>query len=280
MPDILYLIANWWKQMLALVLVSLLTAGVIVFLQPSKYLSVATAVPASSISTDKARVFNENIQSLYSDLGSPDDLDILVGTGQLDTIYLAVTDQFNLYDHYKVKEKGQAARTKAARLLKYNSKVIKSDYGELKIKVWDTDKQLAPQLANALMEKLKTMHRDLQSANNQIALKGLQAAEKKIKMQIDSINGIHDATIKATEEFSARQKTLSERLQQYEKLIGEYQLMVDSKPPVLIPVEFARPAAYPDKPRRLEVIVAAGILSLFFALLVALVLERRKSSRP
>ena len=49
-------------------------------------------------------------------------------------------------------EKGDAASNKAASLLKKNTKVMKSEYGELKVKVWDTDKNLAPQLANAVMD--------------------------------------------------------------------------------------------------------------------------------
>jgi hypothetical protein len=102
MPDPFYLISKWWKYILAVVVVSIVTAAVIVFTKPSKYLSVATAVPANTISSDKARIFNENIELLYPGLGTAEDLDVIVGTGQLDTIYLFVTDQFNLYDHYKM----------------------------------------------------------------------------------------------------------------------------------------------------------------------------------
>ena len=129
MPDIIDLIRRWWKQMLAVVLLSLLAVGVITFLQPRLYLSVATAVPASSFLSDKSKIFNENIQELYSTLGTPDDLDRIVGTSTLDTIYLTVTDEFNLFDHYKVSEKGMDARMKAALLLRGNSKVMKSEIG-------------------------------------------------------------------------------------------------------------------------------------------------------
>ena len=102
MPDFFYLLSKWWKQILAVVLLSVIVVGIIVFIKPSKYLSVATAVPASGIASDKSRIFSENIEALYSNLGSPDELDVMVGTGQLDTVYLAVTDQFNLYDPYKI----------------------------------------------------------------------------------------------------------------------------------------------------------------------------------
>ena len=270
MPDIFDLIARWWKQMLAVMALSLLAVGIITFLKPRQYLSVTTAVPASSFASDKGKIFNENIRELYSTLGTPDDLDMILGTANLDTVYLFVADQFNLFDHYNMKVEGAAARTKAASLLKKNTKVMKSEYGELKVKVWDTDKNLAPQLANAFMNRLQAIHADLQGAGNKAALIGLQTGKKKIQLQSDSITGISEPVIE-------RKKVLQDQVRQYEKLISEYQLMVDSKPPVLIVVEIAKPSAWTDRPRRMQIMIATAILSFLFALLAALVLERKKN---
>lgn len=263
MPDLFDLIRRWWKQVFAVVLLSLLAVGVITFLKPHQYLSVATSVPASSFSADKSKIFNENIQDLYSTFGTADDLDMIVGTAKLDTVYLAVTDRFNLFNHYKISEKGNAARIKAASQLKKNSKVMKSEYGELKVKVWDTDKELAPQLANEIMDMLQSIHQNLQSAGNEATLKGLMSGKQKIQAQLDT------TTINSS---------LQGQLLQYEKLIGEYQLMVDSKPPSLIIVEKAKPAEWPDRPRRMQIMIATAVLSLLFALFAALIMERRKTS--
>jgi uncharacterized protein involved in exopolysaccharide biosynthesis len=267
MPDITDLIKKWWKQMLGVVVLTLLAVGIITFLKPRQYLSVATAIPASSFASDKSKIFNENIQTLYSTIGTPDDLDMIVGTASLDTVYFFVTDQFNLFDHYKIAEKGTAARTKAALLLKKNTKVMKSEYGALKVKVWDTDKNLAPQLANGIMEKLQSIHRDLQSAGNEATLKGLLSGRTKMKARLDS----------AATSLEMK-SSISGQLQQYEKLIGEYQLMVDSKPPSLIMVESAKSSQWPDRPKRLQIMIAAAVLSLLFSLFAALLMERRKTS--
>ena len=53
MPDLIDLIARWWKKILIIMLLALMVAGVILFLKPVKYLSTATAVPASSFANDK-----------------------------------------------------------------------------------------------------------------------------------------------------------------------------------------------------------------------------------
>jgi uncharacterized protein involved in exopolysaccharide biosynthesis len=290
MPDIFDLIAQWWKRMLAVMVLSLLTVGIITYLKPLQYLSVTTAVPASSFASDKGKIFNENIQTLYSTLGTADDLDMILGTASLDTVYLFVADQFNLFDHYKMKEKGTAARTKAAYLLKKYTKVMKSEYGELKVKVWDTDKNLAPQLANAILEKLNSIHQALQNESSVAMLSTLQLSRGKISAELDSltnslmydsVTSILRSTLISTENWRMRRirrNSLLEQLNRYEKLINEYQLMVDSKPTVLIVVEKAKPSNWPDRPRRIQIMVATAILSFLFALLAALILERRKIS--
>jgi hypothetical protein len=250
MPDIFYLISRWWKQMLVVIIIALVTVGAIVFFLPTKYLSVATALPANPALADRSSVFSENIQIPSPSLGTEEELDVIVGTGQLDTIYIAVAIEYNLWDHYKTEERGDAAIAKAAYLLRKNSSVSKSGYGELKIKVWDTDKNLAPQLANALMDQLNRIHQTVRHLNNQIILAGLRA-------KLDS-NGIVIDSVK------------------YQNVLKEYQLMIDANSPALVIVEKARPSPWPDKPKRALILVGTAVLSFFFSLLVALVIERRK----
>jgi hypothetical protein len=280
MPDIFNLSAKRWKQVFMLMFLTLLVAGIITFLQPRQFLSVATAIPATSFSADKSKIFSENIEALYSTLGSPDDLDMILGTAELDTVYLAVTDQFNLFDHYKVSGTTEVARLKATRLLERYSKVMKSEYGELKVKVWDTDKNLAPQLANAIMEKLGTIHRNLQNVNNKQDLQILLNGIKQIQVNLDSINRFlsnESPEAVTTEPYVVRKKVLAAQLEEYQKLIGQYQLIINSDSQVLLVVEKARPAIRPDKPRSLQIMIAAGVLSFLFAVLLVLVLDKRKT---
>ena len=278
MPDIFYLVSKWWKQMLIIIVISLLAAVAITFIKPRQYLSVTTAVAANSLSYDKGRIFNSNIQSLYSNIGLPDELDIIIGTAHLDTVYLTVTDQFNLFDHYKISNNDDK-RIKAARLLKKYSRVMKSEYGELQVKVWDTDRNLAPQLANEIMNKLESIHSALQNENNQQALQGLQNAIKKIQISIDSINGLHSSlssTSQVEDPYVIRRKVLLNQLEEYQKLAGEYQLLTNSGSQVLLVVENARPTSRPDSPKPIRTLIVTAFLSLIFSFFIALVMEKRK----
>jgi LPS O-antigen subunit length determinant protein (WzzB/FepE family) len=282
MPDLLYLVSKWWKQMLAIVLLSLAAVCIVLYLKPSKYLSTATALPASSYATDKASVFNANIQQLYSAMGTPDDLDMIVGTAHLDTIYLALAAQADLAGHYKVEEQGDAAIRKAAFLLKANTKVIKSEYSELKVKVWDKDKAFAPMMANAIMDKLQSIHQDIQNSNNVSLIKSLQSGKEKIQAAIDSINSHSGKDIfneALANSNTIRKTALFTQVEQYEKLISEYQLLVDNKTPVLIIVDKARVTDWPDAPKRMPVLAATFVLSFLFSLLLILLIEKRKSAQ-
>lgn len=272
MPDIFYLVSRWWKQILVIVILSLLSVGTVLFILPPKYLSTTTALPASTYLKDKASIFSNNLQQLYPVLGIPDDLDMIAGTGQLDTPYIAVAKEFNLYDHYKTAEQGDAAIIKAAYILKKNAKVSKSDFGELKVKVWDTDKNLAPKLADAIMRTLQSIHQDIHNSNNVAILASLKEGKDKLDTQLQKLTT--NSTIPG--QPNSERVVLTDQAQQYEKLIGQYQLMADSKSPVLIVVERARVSSWPDKPKKVLWLTATFVLSFVFALLLVLLLEKRK----
>lgn len=66
------------------------------------------------------------------------------------------------------------------------------------------------------------------------------------------------------------------QFQEYEKLINQYQLMVNASPPVLIVVEKAVPPVWHDKPKVTLLLIATAFLSFIFMLFTALLLERKR----
>lgn len=268
MPDLVKLLSNWKKEIAFLVILSTLTVGVVVFLLPAKYLATSTALAANPAVTDKATVFNNSLQELYSALGTPDDVDKMVGTAQLDTVYLATARKFDLATHYQVKEKGEAAVDKAALLLKKESRVTKTEYGELQVRVWDKDKKIVADLANNIMQEIATIHQNLQSENNKAVIQSLTQSQQRIRISLDS-NGVASPS-------TQQRVILVEQLTDYEKLKAQYQLMVDANPAALVMVEKARPANWPDKPKRIPILIAGFVLSVIFSILLALLMEQFK----
>lgn len=273
MPDLFHLITKWWKQILLVVIVCTAIATTIVLLTPRKYLGEATALAASPFGNDRSRIFNENIEALYPSIGTSDELDVILSTAQLDTVYIALAQQFNLAERYGVREQGDAAIRKSAKLLKADTRVRKGDYGELKVKIWHVDRELAPQLANAFVEKLQAIHQDIQNVSNISILESLKSSQEKLRTQIDSLDAYNDVN-------GMQRAVLEGQIQQYGLLINEFNIVIESKPPALIIVEKARISDWPDKPKRMVVILSALVLSFLFSLLLALVLEKRKLRQP
>jgi uncharacterized protein involved in exopolysaccharide biosynthesis len=280
MPDLFDLMWRWRKQILLLVIATLIVTTAIVFVTPKRYLSVATALPASSYATDKTSVFSQNLQSLYSTIGLPDELDKIIGTAHLDTVYRSVVAQLDLTDHYGLSKTDADAISKAASVLQKHTRVIKSDYGELKVKVWDVDRGLAANLANAIMGKLQQMHQDIQALNNAMMLSKINEEYVREKIDYgkltDSLQHVSNASM--ADLLTVQKSALLQQIQEFEKLASQYKLMIDAKPQALIIIEKATPAIAPDQPKPLLAITAAVILSFLFGILTALILDRRKSA--
>src|SRR3954462_8103878 len=100
MPDMVDLIKKRWKFISFFTLLAVIIALLAVLFSPKKYLSAATALPVNSAVADKGRLFNPNIEILYSDFGSPDELDRMEGTALLDTIYISTAQTLQLSQHY------------------------------------------------------------------------------------------------------------------------------------------------------------------------------------
>lgn len=273
MPDLLMIISRWWKAILAITGGVTAVALVILLLQPKEYISVVTALPASGFASDKASIFNDNIQQLYPNMGTPDELDPVVGTGKLDTVYLAVAADQNLARYYGMEN---APALKVAHILKGNSKVEKSEWGELKVKVWDRSPAMAATLANSLFDQLQQLHQSLQSKGNALVLQRLEEQYRQLQ---NVYAGAPDSTHLnggANGLTAIRRKNLQEQLSQYEKLIAEYSLMQQASPQALLVVERARPSLKADRPRIPQVLAITAFASMLMGLLVAAGLQSRK----
>jgi len=277
MPDLITVFSKRWKLIAGLTLLSVLIAFVVCLISPKKYLSTATALPANTLIADKARIFNNNIEALYSDFGTTDELDKLEGTAALDTIFIAAAEKFDLANHYTISPSGEATY-KAALKLKKNSHIARSGYGELKIKVWDEDRNLAAAVANNLMQSIQALHQHLQNENNALALQQIKQAYKAMQGQYQQIIDTNAASSAAgSSVLNAKKAALFEQLMQYEKLIGEYELTLRTNPQALLVVEPARPSFWYDKPKVLQTVLFTLAAAFACSFLLALLLESRKN---
>ena len=297
MPDLIAVVARRWVFLLGFAAAAAVLALLGLLLSPRKFASTATAIPANSVMADKARIFNQNIEALYSSLGSPDELDRVEGTASLDTIYLAVAGTRNLVKHYELTGKEEAFY-KAALRLKKNATISRSAYGELKVKVVDKDPAMAANLANDLMAQLQGIHHRLLTQSDSLVLLRLRAdLQAKRAQRVETITRMNTRTdidsastgaprqpsprnyaeeAVNDEYINASNDVWQQQLREQERLIQQYELSMTAAPQPLIVVEPARVAIEPDGPKVLVTLVLAFVGGLVLALLLTLFLHSRK----
>lgn len=283
LTDIIQLIRRWLKTIvLFVVLATGLTAG-LSFLLPKTYKATVTMVPANPAMTDKAYIFNQNIKDLYSDLGGGNDLERLYATSGLDTFYAQIVDSFQLVDYYKIKTSpASKARFFAVERIHKLTRVSKSESGSLQIEVWDKDAVRASNMANAMVVLIQRMNNDVLHRINRLMYGKLKEAytltEKNYLQLRDSLSGAAPGSAKA-ELLEGRKKVAVDQLQEYQKLVSQFEFILNSNPPSLIVIENATPPQMPDKPRKTQITIYAFLLSSLFAVLMALVLERLRRKK-
>jgi hypothetical protein len=278
MPDLLIVISRWWKAILGLVAIVAAIALFALLSAQKQYLSTVTALPANSLAFDKGRIFNNSIQELYSSLGTPDELDPIIGTGKLDTLYVAMVKDFNLVNHYSTEKKKYPEYT-ATKLLKANSVISKDEFGQLKIKVWDLDPKMAAALAHGLFERLQSLHQHLQNQSNEIVLANLKKSFEEratiVHKMMQTDTGFEPKVMKPDTTIGVPLIS-NEEYKEYQKLISQYTMMIQTKPQVLLMVEDARPDVKPDRPQFWLIFIISIVAAFMFGILLAVFLESRK----
>lgn len=277
MPDFLAVLCRWWKMMLVVCLLATTIGTGISLLLPKKFLSVATALPSSSVLADKARIFDNSIQALYSSFGSADELDKFEGLANLDTLFIAVAKEQNLASHYNYSARPDALFKAAKKLKKANSRIEKNGYGELKVKVWDRSPMLAATIANSLMQKMQALLLHLQNQTNAATLQTLQQEYAKKLQQYNALATGAASSHTVGQMDAPGEAVLMQQLQQYQQLISEYQIALASSPQLLLVVEPGRPAMHADKPEVLLTAVLSFLAALITSFLVAVFLFSKKS---
>ena len=121
--------------------------------------------------------------------------------------------------------------------------------GELEIGIWDKDKNVAPVIANAIVNRIQWVFDKMMLDMNVNTLAALKEAfNKKHDNSVDSL--------------------------QLLKQISELEINLNSHPPVFIVVQKAYPAVKAGKPRVLMIVMATFFISMFLGFLGVILAEK------
>ncbi len=268
------------RPIVALVILATIAGTLATIVLPRKYLSVATIVPADPSLNDRSFLYGTQALELKSVYGKEEDLDRLMAAALLDGHLNFLADSFRLAEHYKIGGTPEKARHKSFRQLKKNRNIFKTENGTVKIQVWDTDKKLAAELANALVHRTELV---LSEKNNKANAAFLTQLEHNIAQKTTEykqlrapLNTDTGRTPADREINDARAKALLSEMESDFKLKEQLKTALLAGTPSLVVLEKAYPSDTPDKPRTWLWIGASFFASLVFAILLALLAEQFK----
>ncbi len=266
-----------WKIIIGFVIITGMVTAVTVFLVPQYYRSSATIVSANPLLADKARLFNTNIQSLYSYFGNGDDLDRIYGIADLDTTYKALVDEFSLVNYYQLANDSlPVLRRKAVLLLRKDLSLQKTEQAQLSIIAWTKDKQLSSKLVNRMVAILQETESGVWKKNysRSIAslLNAVDSMEKEYALFADRIAS---ANTVQRDLISSRMQTLLEQIKQYHKAADECKLALENHTDVLYVLESAVPAAKSERPDKPAIILISMLIAFVFSCFLVLVNDRK-----
>jgi len=271
---------NRWKTIALFTLLTVAAAAITVFVVPPYYRSSATIVSANPVLADKARLFNSNIQGLYSYFGSGDDLDRIAGIADMDTVYKKLADEFSLVTYYKLDgDSLPLLRRKAVLHLRKDLHLQKTEQGQLQIIAWTKDKQLSAAIVNRLVAIIEEIETGLWQKNYAQSLLKINTAVTAMEEEYEALGDSLPAIRGGKKELAfATMQTILEQIKQYRKTADEFKLATEAHPAVLYVMEAAVPAVKAERPDKISIIIAALLAGFIFSSLLVLVNSRQPTA--
>lgn len=265
------------RFILLFTLFAMLIAFATVMLVPQYFRSSTRIIAANPQLADKSRLFNENIQGLYSYFGSGDDLDRIIGVADMDTTYKQLVDQFDLIHYYKLKgDSVPLLRRKAVLKLKKDISFQRTEQGQMRIICWTKNSRLSANIVNSMINIVQKKLASIWLNNYQEAVTKLNASilvnEERYASLSDSISKVNPAQQILLQKHM---EALLEELSQYRKTAASFTLMEQTAPPALYVLETAVPAAKAERPDKLNAVLISGLAGFLFSILFLLLKDRR-----
>ena len=277
MPHTIQVLQKHTRFILLFTLFAMLVAFVTVLLVPKYFRSSARIIAANPQLTDKYRLFNENIQGLYSYFGSGDDLDRIIGIADMDTTYYQLVDQFNLMDYYQLDNDSlPLLRRKAVLKLKKDISFQRTEQGQMRVQCWTKDKQLSADIINTMIRIVQQKLESIWLSNYQEASAQLNASIVHNEQQYAALNDSISKAGRAQQILLQKHmETLLEELSRYRKTAASFQLMGETVPPALYVLEPAVPSVKAERPDKLNTVLISGLAGFLFSILFLLLKDRR-----
>jgi hypothetical protein len=183
-------IISWKKVFFWITLVSTLVMGVVVFMIPKQYKSVAIIFPARQFAVSKLVIeANAGNQEDYMMLGDADDCEKLIQMLTSDQLKLMVADVFGLWKKWKIRDTNFSYHYLK---LKWEDMVAikRTEFNSVRVEVYDYTADGAAQLANGIVAYCDTLKFRM---NREVAGPVVKIVADEYKNTLDRMKELEDS---------------------------------------------------------------------------------------
>ncbi|MBK7107677.1 MAG: hypothetical protein IPH61_00610 [Bacteroidetes bacterium] len=275
-------IALKWKRpiIITTIIAALGSAAFSWFFMPNYYKSSVNFYPANPVMTDRQVLYSNSLGEVEIDyFGGSSDVDRILtlanGTPTIDYII----NKYHLMEHYGYDSTNTMSRYKTKKKFLKNYKAVETEFGAIEITVWDSDKNLASDMANHIALTVDNHNRDMLLRDKFIVIETFKDIISDKQNALDQLTDSLEIMLSSSAntekmkqmEFNvdAAMKNLAEN----RKLMEQYVTSTSSKFSTIHITEEAYPAIRKDKPVRSLIVVACTVGAFIFMLLLAVITE-------
>jgi uncharacterized protein involved in exopolysaccharide biosynthesis len=240
-----------WKIIILTLLAGAIAAG-LCFLVTKEYAATATLLPANSKLMDKHRLTDNNIQELYSNYGNSDDADHIHAIMQSSQVLLTTIDSLSLSNHYHLNVK-KDSRNKTLKKLSKQMEIESTEFGEIKLMVWDKDSTFARAISNSIIY-------NTQNIGKQQVIDYYKQSQQKLQEVLLQKTIQLNALDKALED---ERLDLKNEINTLKSSISSYKLAIINTPPVAFVVEQPSVSPFAERPNPIMIVIASMIAATF-----------------
>ena len=172
------------------------TAGITLLL-PNYYKAQVVLLPSDTNSISKGVLSNmDNVDPM--NFGSSSDCEYVLDIINSGRIVGAACTKFNLAEHYGIKASGRELDEKMGRKIYNNIKVKRTDNLGVKITVWDTDPEMASNLANFIASEVTVVRSEAKKVKYDSICSVVERSRDRISKEIDLLT---DSLSKLSKEY-------------------------------------------------------------------------------
>jgi uncharacterized protein involved in exopolysaccharide biosynthesis len=214
--NLLYLLIKWRLPLVIITAVSIVAAVVFsspFFIKP-KFKSSVIMFPVATNSISKVLISqNSGIKEDILGIGEEEQAEQMLQMLNSNLIRDRIIDKYNLFDHYKISRDSKHKFTRLHREYENNVKFRRTEYMAVKITVFDTDPQVAADMANDIASLLDSTRNLMQKERAVKAFQIVNAEYLSLEQEISTIvNALRFLGSKGVNDYERQSEVLNQQL--------------------------------------------------------------------